>query len=71
MRKVLEDDNPAPFSSDKIRAKILDLGEGASIKYVRTEGGSKNRTILRINSLTEVRTRGGGGPKMQKFCGRA
>ena len=29
-RKVLWDDNLAPFSSDKIRAKILDLGyEGA------------------------------------------
>ena len=26
MRQVLQDDNLAPFSSDKIRAKILDLG---------------------------------------------
>ena len=27
-RKVFRDDNFAPFSSDKIRAKILDLGYG-------------------------------------------
>ena len=29
-RKVLWDDNLAPFSSDKIRAKILDLGFGGA-----------------------------------------
>jgi len=29
-RKVLWDDNLAPFSSDKIRAKILDLGYGGA-----------------------------------------
>ena len=29
-RKVLQDDNLAPFSSDKIRAKILDLGYGGA-----------------------------------------
>ena len=28
MRKVLQGDNLAPFSSDKIRAKILELGYG-------------------------------------------
>ena len=28
VRKVLQDDDLAPFSSDKIRAKILDLGYG-------------------------------------------
>ena len=28
VRKVWQDDNLAPFSSDKIRAKILDLGYG-------------------------------------------
>ena len=30
MRTVLQDDNPAPLSSDKIRAKILDLGYGGA-----------------------------------------
>ena len=30
VRKVLQDDNLAPFSSDKIRAKILDLGYGGT-----------------------------------------
>ena len=30
MRKVLQGDNLAPFSSDKIRAKILDLGYGGA-----------------------------------------
>ena len=30
MRKVLQDDTLAPFSSDKIRAKILDLGYGGA-----------------------------------------
>ena len=29
-RKVLWDDDVAPFSSDKIRAKILDLGYGGA-----------------------------------------
>ena len=29
-RKVLQDDNLAPFSSDKIRAKILNLGYGGA-----------------------------------------
>ena len=30
MKKVLWDDDMAPFSSDKIRAKILDLGYGGA-----------------------------------------
>ena len=30
MMKVLWDDNLTPFSSDKIRAKILDLGYGGA-----------------------------------------
>ena len=30
MRKVLQDDTLTPFSSDKIRAKILDLGYGGA-----------------------------------------
>ena len=30
MRKVLQGDNLAPFSSDKIQAKILDLGYGGA-----------------------------------------
>ena len=30
VRKVLQDDDLAPFSSDKIRAKILDLGYGGA-----------------------------------------
>ena len=41
--------------------------EGASIKH-RTEGGSKNRPILRTNSLTEVRTRGEGVQKSENFA---
>ena len=36
MRKVLQGDNLAPFSSDKIRAKILDLGYGGGFA---AEGG--------------------------------
>ena len=51
-RKVLWDDNLAPFSSDKIRAKILDLGYG---------GASVTRTTLppagvRIGPPAGVRT---------------
>ena len=30
MRKLLWDDNSTPFSSDKIRAKIVDLGYGGA-----------------------------------------
>ena len=30
MRKMLQGDNLAPFSSNKIRAKILDLGYGGA-----------------------------------------
>ena len=53
MRKVLEDDNPAPFSSDKIRAKILDLGEGASIKYVKCgQGGGGGPKIRKFCGCT-------------------
>ena len=36
VRKVLQDDDLAPFSSDKIRAKILDLGMDHCIPSVRT-----------------------------------
>ena len=31
VRKVLQDHDLAPFSSDKIRAKILDLGYGGAL----------------------------------------
>ena len=40
---------------------------GASMKYVRTEGGSKNWPILWTNSTANMRTKGG-GPKIQKSC---
>ena len=53
-RKVLQDDNLAPFSSDKIRAKILDLGYGGacralhnlSPKSARILSAAITRTIL-------------------------
>ena len=40
---------------------------GASMKYVRTEGGSKNWPILWTTSTANMRTKGG-GPKIQKSC---
>ena len=54
MRTVLLDDNPAPFSSDKIRAKILDLGYGGARralhnlcpKSARILSAAITRTIL-------------------------
>ena len=42
MRKVLQDDNPAPFSSDNIQAKILDLGYGGALHNL----SSKSARIL-------------------------
>ena len=33
--KVLWDDNLTPFSSDKIRAKILDLGYGGALRALQ------------------------------------
>ena len=53
-RKVLQDDNLAPFSSDKIRAKILNLGYGGarralhnlSPKSARILSAAITRTIL-------------------------
>ena len=52
--KVLWDDNLTPFSSDKIRAKILDLGYGGarralhnlSPKSARILSAAITRTIL-------------------------
>ena len=34
MRKLLWDDNSTPFSSDKIGAKIVDLGYGGARKLM-------------------------------------
>ena len=49
-RKVLWGDNLTPFSSDKIRAKILDLGYGGaprpSITYVQNLRGFYQRQSL-------------------------
>ena len=44
------------------------VGKGASIKYVRTEGGGgfKNRPILQTNSTGNV-DEGGGGSKIPKI----
>ena len=54
VRKVLQDDDLAPFSSDKIRAKILDLGYGGarralhnlSTKSARILSAAITRTLL-------------------------
>ena len=54
VRKVWQDDNLAPFSSDKIRAKILDLGYGGARralhnlcpKSARILSAAITRTIL-------------------------
>ena len=49
-RNMLWDDDPAPFSGDKIRAKILDLGYGAlhnlSPKSARILSEAITRTIM-------------------------
>ena len=71
VRKVLQDDDLAPFSSDKIRAKILDLGYGGarralhnlSPKSARILSAAITRTTLpppqgvRIEPPAGVRTR--------------
>ena len=46
MQKVLREDNLAPFSSDKIRAKILDLGYGGARSALASLGGWINITII-------------------------
>ena len=69
VRKVLQGDNLAPFSSDKIRAKILDLGYGGarralhnlSPKSARILSAAITRTTLppagvRIGPPAGVRT---------------
>ena len=63
MRKVLQDDNSAPFSSDKIRAKILDLGYGGARralhnlcpKSARILSAAITRTILLPAGVRESR----------------
>ena len=56
---------------DSFRKKA-ESGEGASIKYVCTEGGrgSKNQPILRTNSTGNADEGVGRGLKYRKSCGR-
>ena len=52
------------------------LSQGASIYDVRTEGGrgvpSKADKVIKLSKggCVNLQTRGGGGPKIRKFCGR-
>ena len=56
-RKVLWDDNLAPFSSDKIRAKILDLGYGgARTDFIAAEG---EQIVIQKHFSSQPSTKGG------------
>ena len=50
MENVVGDDNLTPFSSDKIQAKILDLGYGGAPTLMRSLCGAESiqahRTLL-------------------------
>ena len=54
VRKVLQDDNPAPFSSDKIRAKILDLGYGGARRALHNLSPKSARILSVVITRTTL-----------------
>ena len=59
MRKVSQDDNPAPFSSDKIRAKILDLGYGGARRALHNLSPKSARILSAAITRTTLPPRRG------------
>ena len=53
-RKVLWDDDLAPFSSDKIRAKILDLGYGGARRALHNLSPKSARILSAAITLTPL-----------------
>ena len=59
VRKVLQDDDLAPFSSDKIRAKILDLGYGGARRALHNLSPKSARIFISGNHSHNLAPRRG------------
>ena len=48
---------------------LINIHKGRYLKDARNEGGLRNWRMNSTDRLREMRMRGKGGPKSQKFCG--
>ena len=62
-RKVFWDDDLAPFSSDKIRAKILDLGYGGARRALHNLSPKSARILTAAITRTILLPAGGRGSR--------